>query len=621
LDVFKWIWQYLKVFRLRLILGFLGVFAATALNMVNPYVSKIIVDKVINGGVTSLLPALLGIIIVTTVVKTVIRYFYQLNSESISQSTVHKLRKDIYDKIQSQDFSYFDKTRTGDIMARMTGDVDWVRHFTSWVMLVTFENAIMLIMSVIIMMTINVLLTLILLAVAPASCYFALKLANKVKPAFSAIREQFSRLNTVVQENISGNRVVKAFTKEGFEIDKFSVENEEFKQKNMDGANIWANYLPVIESIAGLLTIVTIIAGGTMVINHSLTLGDFVAFNAYIWMLNNPLRMAGWIINDVQRFAASGDKIKALLEVEPGIKNPAASTENATGYATAGASGAAAASASAAADATQAAYAAQAAYDTAASAAADADATIAVEFRDVSLNYGEGPVLKHIDLKVESGSTVAFVGPTGSGKTSLVNLIGRFYECTSGEVLVFGQNVKYTDMKELRSKIGIAMQDVFLFSDTIEGNIGYAVPDSPIPDIERVSYTAGADGFINEFTDKYDTIIGERGVGLSGGQKQRISLARALLTEPPILILDDTTSSVDVETEFKIQSMLKSIYKNRTTFIISHRISSVRQADVIFVLENGEIAEKGSHAELLALGGYYYNVYINQTGDFSPVKQ
>ena len=589
--------------------------------MVNPYVSKIIVDKVINGGVTSLLPALLGIIIVTTVVKTVIRYFYQLNSESISQSTVHKLRKDIYDKIQSQDFSYFDKTRTGDIMARMTGDVDWVRHFTSWVMLVTFENAIMLIMSVIIMMTINVLLTLILLAVAPASCYFALKLANKVKPAFSAIREQFSRLNTVVQENISGNRVVKAFTKEGFEIDKFSVENEEFKQKNMDGANIWANYLPVIESIAGLLTIVTIIAGGTMVINHSLTLGDFVAFNAYIWMLNNPLRMAGWIINDVQRFAASGDKIKALLEVEPGIKNPAASTENATGYATAGASGAAAASASAAADATQAAYAAQAAYDTAASAAADADATIAVEFRDVSLNYGEGPVLKHIDLKVESGSTVAFVGPTGSGKTSLVNLIGRFYECTSGEVLVFGQNVKYTDMKELRSKIGIAMQDVFLFSDTIEGNIGYAVPDSPIPDIERVSYTAGADGFINEFTDKYDTIIGERGVGLSGGQKQRISLARALLTEPPILILDDTTSSVDVETEFKIQSMLKSIYKNRTTFIISHRISSVRQADVIFVLENGEIAEKGSHAELLALGGYYYNVYINQTGDFSPVKQ
>lgn len=311
-----------------------------------------------------------------------------------------------------------------------------------------------------------------------------------------------------------------------------------------------------------------------MVINKNLTLGELITFNSLIWAINNPLRMAGWLINDVQRFAASGEKIMEFMIEKPRIKNALKTTkkDKIEGY---------------------------------------------VEFRDVTFSYGDEPVLKNINLKVNPGEKVAIIGPTGSGKSSLISLICRFYDCTSGEIFIDGINIKDLDIVKLRQNISIAMQDIFLFSDTIEGNISYAVPDAPISDITWVSKIAGAHNFIENMPEGYETIVGERGVGLSGGQKQRIALARALIKNPSILILDDTTSSVDVETEHEIQNTLNSYFKNKTTFIIAHRISSVKDADKILVLKDGEIVEEGNHKELINKKGYYYKTFINQLGDFN----
>ncbi len=580
MEVFRWIWDYLKIHKARWIIGFVLVLAGGALMMVFPYVSGVLVDNCIIGGKLELLPLYIAILIGGMFIRTIIRYAYLLIFEFISQSTVFRIRKDIYDKIQSLDFSFFDRTRTGDIMARMTGDIEAVRHFVAFVIYGVYENLLLLVFSLVVLLTMNVPLTLILLAIIPFTAYYTIKFAKTVKPAFSEIREQFSRLNSVVQENISGNRVVKAFAREDHEIEKFSEQNTEFKMKNVNAARIWRKYIPLLEAIAGMLSVTVILAGGIMVIGGSLTVGGLIAFNGYIWSLNGPMRMSGWLINDIQRFAASADKIMGLLATEPSIKSTINSTvkdpESDVGVKISG----------------------------------------AVEFRNVGFTYGDGKVLENISIKVHPGQTVALIGPTGSGKTTLMNLIGRFYDCTEGEVLIDGCNVREYDLGTLRSNIGIAMQDIFLFSDTIEGNIAYGVPDAPMEDIGKAAGIAGASEFIDSFGEKYDTIIGERGVGLSGGQKQRIALARALLTDPSILILDDTTSSVDIETEKKIQSMLGTTIRSRTTFIIAHRISSVKDADRIYVLDRGRIVEEGSHKELISAGGYYYSVYRNQSGDF-----
>ena len=434
-------------------------------------------------------------------------------------------------------------------------------------------HGITLLFVIIILFTINPLLTLILLTVTPFTGYFAIKLSGKVKPAFTAIREQFSRLNSTVQESISGNRVIKAFAKEDYEIYKFSRENAGFRDSNIEAAGIWERYLPVLDSLAGLLSVVIIFVGGIMVIAKDITLGDLVTFNSFIWALNNPMRMVGWLINDAQRFAASAEKIMLLLGREPKIKDRevAESSSKLKGH---------------------------------------------VEFRNVDFGYGNELVLENISFEAYPGQTVAVVGPTGSGKSSLVSLISRFYDCRKGRILIDGRDVRDHRLKTLRESVAVAMQDVFLFSDTIEGNIAYGVTEVSA---ERVKWAAGmaeANEFIADFPEGYDTVIGERGVGLSGGQKQRIALARALVKDPSVIILDDTTSSVDIETEHVIHRSLSEFCKNRTTFIISHRISAVRNADLILVLDQGRIVERGTHNELLALKGYYYSVFVNQYGDF-----
>jgi ATP-binding cassette, subfamily B, multidrug efflux pump len=574
----RWAWGYIRNYRVRLFSSLSLSLFISALNMVNPYVAGKIVDKVIFEHQEHLLLPLLTTMIGVTIVKTVIRFNYQLSFERISQGVIFTIREQLYDRLHQLDFSFYDRTKTGDIMSRMTGDLEAVRHFISWVIYMIFENFTILIFAIVFMFSIHPPLALTMLIITPISGFFAYKLTFSVKPTFSEIREQFARLNSVVQENISGNRVVKAFAKEDYETEKFSIQNKEYKEKNIISARVWEKYLPVLDSLAGVFSVAMIFVGGFMVINGSITIGQLVTFNSLLWALNNPMRMAGWLINDVQRFIASAEKVEELLNTESKIKNENSryNVKNFKGV---------------------------------------------VEFEHVSFSYGDEPVLEDINFKVIPGQTVGIIGPTGAGKSTLVNLLGRFYDPASGEVRVDGVNVRDWDLHQLRWNIAMVMQDIFLYSDTIEGNIAYGNPEATIEEVQFAAKVAEAHGFICELSNGYNTVVGERGVGLSGGQRQRIALARAILKDPAILILDDTTSAVDMETELRIQHTLKSILQEKTCLIIAHRISSVMEADLILVMENGRIIEKGKHTELLKKKGYYSHVFKNQFGNFDDPDQ
>jgi ATP-binding cassette subfamily B protein len=556
--------------------GLILVLAVTSLAMIPPYISGLIVDQVMKNGDVRRLSGFLLIIIVSVILKSIFRYLYLMIFEFTSQNVVFKIREDMYKKLLSMDFKFFDKTKTGDIMARMTGDADAVRHMVAWVVYQAFENSAVFVVGIGLLCTISIKLTLILLTITPIVAYFAYKLAITVRPTFMAIREQFSRLNSVVQENISGNRVVKAFSKENFEIEKFEKENTAFLKRNLENAVAWSKYLPVLDSSGGALSAIMLLVGGYMVMTESITMGQLVAYNSLLWTLNNPLRMCGWIINDVQRFSASAEKIISFMRNKPVIKSPdsTAGKDRISGK---------------------------------------------IEFKNVSFSYGDEKVLEDISFKAYPGQTIAIVGPTGSGKSTVVNLISRFYDVSSGEILIDDTNIKDFDVIRLRRDIAMAMQDIFLFSDTIEGNIAYGVPGATFEDVKRAAEIAEANEFIESFPEGYDTIIGERGVGLSGGQKQRIALARAIMKNPAILILDDTTSSVDMETEYSIQKKLARICEDRTTFVIAHRISSVKNADLILVVNEGRVVEQGKHDDLIKMEGYYYSVFMSQYGDFEKL--
>jgi ATP-binding cassette subfamily B multidrug efflux pump len=569
---FKWVWSYIRKYRWTMGVGLVLVILCSAMNMVAPYVSGKIVDEVIyNKKIDMLIPLIIMIVAITSL-RAILRYIFQMCFEYVSQNSIFKIRDEIYTNLQKMDFKYYDKTRTGDIMARMTGDIDAVRHFISWVIYMVFENSLIFILGVAVMFSINPAFTFILILLTPPVAYFARKLSIDVKPAFSGIRMQFSRLNTVVQENISGNRVVKAFAKEDYEIQKFDKENKRFKDRNLKAAGVWGKYLPILESFSGSFNIVLILVGGIWVINERLTMGQLVTFNSLIFAINNPLRMAGWLINDIQRFAASAEKIIELWSAKTSIDNISNPVK--------------------------------------------VDKKLGVvKFNEVSFSYdGEEPVLKNIKLNINPGETIGIIGPTGSGKSTIINLLCRFYDCSEGKITIDGIDIKEIELRSIRKNIAVAMQDIFLFSDTIEGNIAYGVPDISFDEVEKAAKLAGAHDFITSFAEGYDTIVGERGVGLSGGQRQRIALARALVKDPSILILDDTTSAVDMETEHAIQQSLKTISKDKSVIIIAHRISSVKNADKIIVLDEGSIIEQGNHEELMNKRGYYYNVYMSQYG-------
>ena len=572
MKAIRWFLSYLKKYKWMMLLGLVLTTMISVLAIINPYVSGLIVDEVITGGKFDLLPRLILTLLVVTAVRGVLRFFYQVVFECCSQGTLYTLRDTVYRRLLEEDFAFYNRKRTGDLMSRQTGDMDAIRHFVAYVIYAVYENILLFGFALIMIFTVNVKLALLMMAVLPFTAITTYLQAREVKPAFQRNRDCFSSLNAFVQENVSGNRVVKAFAKEDYEIEKFNKENDAFRASQLDASKIWMKYVPVFEMLSNLLTIILMVYGGYMVIQGEISLGNMVTVNGYLWMLTVPLRMAGWWVNDIQRFVTSAEKIYDTYTEEPSVKTPenAPARKHFKGY---------------------------------------------VEFQDVSYQADGEDIVHDIDFSVKPGQTVGIIGSTGAGKSTIMNLLCRFYDTTSGRVLVDGTDVRDLNLYDLRDNIGMAMQDVFLFSDTIEGNIAYARPDCPFEEVKKAAIMADANHFIQALPDGYDTIVGERGVGLSGGQKQRISLARALLKDPSILILDDTTSAVDMETESYIQTQFKKLRNNCTIFIIAYRISSIKDADLILVMDNGRIIERGTHAQLLAQNGYYATAFHNQYGE------
>lgn len=574
----RWFLSFLKKYRVRMIVGLILVFITALLVLINPQISGMIVDEVIEGQHYEKLGILLLIMIGVTLVRSLLRFTFLMCFESSSQGLVYDMREEAYRKLMKEDFNFFNKNRTGDLMSRQTGDMDAVRHMVSHVIYFSFENILVFLMALVMIFSVNVKMALCMLIVLPFTLAVTLSQRRHIKPAFDRVRDCFSSLNAFAQETIAGNRVVKAFAKEDYELEKFDRENDGYRDAQLNAASIWMKYIPMFEILSQCLTIILMIMGGFMVIDGEMTIGNMVTVNGYLWMLNSPLRQAGWIINDLQRFLTAIEKIYKVYTTEPDIKQPEHVVEK-------------------------------------------RKLKGSVTFDHVNYYTNDDTVLKDISFHVEPGQTVGIIGATGSGKSSLINLICRFYDVNQGRVLVDDIDVRNLNLQTLRGNIGIAMQDVFLFSDTIEGNIAYGNPDCTFEQVQAAAKIANADEFIREMPEGYDTIIGERGVGLSGGQKQRISLARAILKDPSIIILDDTTSAIDMETESMIQNELKKISDGRTVFIIAHRISSIIHADQILVLDNGRLVERGTHEQLLAKKGYYSTVFHHQYGEFDRFKK
>lgn len=576
MTAMQWFYSFLKKYRAKLIFALFLVTVTSLIAIVNPYISGIIVDDVIKAGNHKILPKMMVIMIVTTILRAVLKYWYTMICERSSQDLLYTMRDHVYRRLLAQDFDFYNKNRTGDLMSRQTGDMDAIRHFVAYVIYNIYENVLLFVIALVMMFMVDVRLALIMIMVLPLTAYTTFKQLRAVKPAFRDIRQHFSSLNTAVQENISGNRVVKAFAKEDFEIEKFERENDGYRDAQLAASQIWRKYVPIFEFLANVLSIVLYLFGGIMVIFGDMSMGKLVTASGYLWMLNNPLRMAGWLANDYQNFITSVEKIYSTIVVEPTIREPenAVMAERLKGD---------------------------------------------IVFSNVCYHSDDEDILQNVSFHVRPGQVVGIIGATGSGKSTLMNLLCRFYDVTSGEIRIDGINIKDMDLHSLRDNIGMAMQDVFLFSDTIEGNIAYGRPYCSFEEVVAAAKIANAHDFIMQMPDGYDTIVGERGVGLSGGQKQRISLARALLKKPSIIILDDTTSAVDMETETQIQHELGSLNQGQTVFIIAHRISSIKDADQILVLDNGRIIESGNHEELLEKKGYYYTVFHHQYGDFDTL--
>jgi ATP-binding cassette subfamily B protein len=576
MTAMQWFFSFLKKYRFKLTAALLLVTVGSSLTIINPYISGIIVDDVIIGGNTGILLKLIIILILTTALRSLIKYIYLIMFETASQSMLYTMRDYVYRRFLEEDFAFYNKNRTGDLMSRQTGDMDAIRHFVAFVIYNIYENSLFLLFALLMIFTVDYRLALCMIAVMPLTILIARKQLISIKPAFQNIRQHFSSLNTFVQENVSGNRVVKAFAKEDYEIMKFNKENDDYRDAELHASAIWRKYVPVFEFLSSSLTFILYLVGGIMVINDTITMGKLVTVSGYLWMLNNPLRMAGWLANDYQRFVTSVEKIYTTIQSEPNIKAPhnPVVKNHLRGE---------------------------------------------IEFKHVNYRAEDDVILTDINFKVLPGQTVGIIGATGSGKSTLMNLLCRFYDVTNGEITVDGINVKELDLYHLRGNIGMAMQDVFLFSDTIEGNIAYGKPNCSFEEVVAAAKIANADEFIMNMPEGYDTIVGERGVGLSGGQKQRISLARALLKNPSMVILDDTTSAVDMETESHIQSELNAL-ADRTVFIIAHRISSIINADLILVIDGGRIIESGNHVSLLKKKGYYYTVFSHQYGEFDQLN-
>lgn len=570
LQQIKWLWNNIdSKYHPRHILCLALSVITSALLLVNPALTQRLVDDVIVAQNPAPLMGLLMTMLAIKLAREGMRYYMLVTLEKNAQNLVYNLRCKLFSKLQYNDMRFFDRHRAGDLMTRMSADLDWCRHFTSYIDYRIIDSACMFLFTTIYLFCVNWKLTLLLVVVTPILMVITKVYSAHVRPRFMAMRDRLSEMNTAAQENIAGNRVVKAFAREEYEKEQFDRRNRAFLQSHLNINKLWLSFYPFIEILANAMMLITVFVGGLFIIRGELTPGQLAVFTSLSWALSNPMRELGNLLNDLQRFSTSAQKVMELYYVVPMITDGANAVEH-------------------------------------------SKMRGKIEFRDVSFRFGSKQVLEDISFTVQPGQTVAIMGPTGSGKTTIINLLSRFYDVSAGEILVDDCNVKQWKLQQLRGGIGTATQDVFLFSDTVEGNVAFGNQDLTLDEVRDFARRAAADEFIEKLSDGYDTIIGERGVGLSGGQRQRIALARALAVRPSILVMDDTTSAVDMETEQYMQNQLRQLPFPCTKIIIAQRISSMQDADLILVLQNGRIAERGTHEQLLKNRGYYYQTYALQ---------
>ena len=573
--LFKWLWKNMKGCRGIYILALCLTVVCQSMYIITPYFTQQITDTfIVNENAllnlqehTDTLIFMLASMVGFTLVRCGIQYGSNMMYEHSSQMLIYRVRKVLFDKIENQDAAFYNVYRTGDIMTRVTSDLDMVRHSIAWIIKTMVECVVLFSASLIFFFTMDWLMALCLIALTPVILFITWLFKRKAGPMYVDLREKLSRMNTAAEENISGNRVVKAFAREDYEISQFDKYSQEYSKANKKAAFVWLKFFPFLETTAQSLSVVMLVAGGLFVVFGRISLGQYAAFSGLIWTLSNPMRTLGNIVNDLQRFSASANKIIEIYYGSPRIVDRNDAVDKPGRF----------------------------------------DGK--VEFDHVSFSYGDTKVLDDISFTVEPGQTVVIMGETGSGKTTLAELIPRIYDVQGGEVRVDGVNVSRLKLKQLRHNIGFATQDVLLYSDTIDGNISFGDSGMSEEDVVKYAKDADADNFVRKLSDGYETIVGERGVGLSGGQKQRISLARALAVKPAVLILDDTTSAVDLETEKHIQNSLANLDFPCTKIIIAQRISTAKYADKIIVLKDGKILEQGTHDELIKNSGYYREVY------------
>lgn len=563
----KWLWKYMGRKRHLFVIGLILSAVTSSMQVINPMLSQKLIDEVVTPKNTALLLPILGMMLAVQMARLTLRYIMIICLEKNSQQMLDDVRRRMYEVIQDQDYRFFSRIRTGDLMTRMTNDLDLIRHSTAWIAYNIVDSVVLFTVTILYLMTVNVQFTLCLAAITPFILLITYLFSKKIRPMYVNLRERLSRLNTVAQENIAGNRVVKAFANEEYEKQKFEERNEEFRRMNLKTTYVGVKFQPFIDLLSQSLTVTSLLVGGAFMMRGIITAGDMLAFSSLTWALANPLKNLGMILNDIQRFFASVRMVIEVFYAQPTIVDRSAARRP------------------------------------------ERRLNGDVEFRDVSFQINGNAMLDHVSFHIGPGKTLGVMGSTGSGKTTLVNMITRMYDTTGGEVLLDGRNVQNYPLSSLRSSVGMAMQDVFLFSDTVQGNVSYGNEDLPFDDVVSCMKTADADEFVRGMAKGYDTLIGERGVGLSGGQKQRISLARALAVKPSVLILDDTTSAVDMETEQYIQKELRRLDFSCTKIIIAQRVSSLKDADHIIVMDRGRIIEQGTHSELLIRHGYYHHIW------------